>query len=179
MLWHSRCLSLRGQGVDDGALPPRLLLLPRPDQWTVHEYRVRSVGCCVRATATEDISCLFAPNRRNCSHPKSHAVSCLTVLPTSGGGGVFRLRINCTGSGHISAGSTSHGNLSLIKFFVQVFLPYLQLRQTALLDSPVPLWPTCLETLAGGGGGVCGEDELAFPVNQQRGSSSGNRSRWL
>lgn len=42
---------------------------------------------------------------------------------------VLRLRVCCTG--HINAGSTSHGNFSLIKFCSSV-LPYLQLHQTVL-----------------------------------------------
>lgn len=82
------------------------------------------------SSATEEISYLFTPNGRKLrsrSIKRSVVLHCVAQPLLS----ALRLRIYCAGSGHISAGSTSHGNFSLIKFCSSI-LPYLQLHQTVL-----------------------------------------------
>lgn len=101
-------------------LPESLLLSPA-------QPAVHSDQSGAWAPATEEISYLFIPG--SSSRSVSNQTQCVLLYPAS----VLLCRpwAHCTGSGHISAGSTSHGNISLIEFCSSI-LPYLQLHPTTL-----------------------------------------------
>lgn len=92
---------------------------PRPDRWTVHDDEsgawadVSGQLPLKRLAIYSPLTVGTAVVLNQMQRPASLCYPASVLL--------FRLRASCTGSGHISAGSTSHGNFSLIKFCSSIF----------------------------------------------------------
>lgn len=165
-------LSKRSGGGHDeeGEQLPSFILTCEPCAMTSQERRPVCQG---NSSATEEIAIYFIPNGWNCSRVKSNAESYFTVLPSLCSR-FFRLRIYCTGSGHSSAGSTSHGNPVLDQILFKYFcLIYSCIRLFCGLwrrraARQLPLWPTGLMFLVNMGtlSGGSGEEEAVCPVYQ-------------
>lgn len=172
-------LSKRSGGGHDeeGEQLPSFILTCEPCAMTSQERRPVCQG---NSSATEEIAIYFIPNGWNCSRVKSNAESYFTVLPSLCSR-FFRLRIYCTGSGHSSAGSTSHGNPVLDQILFKYFcLIYSCIRLFCGLwrrraARQLPLWPTGLMFLVNMGtlSGGSGEEEAVCPVYQWEAAAQG------